>query len=207
MLRQLLILLCLACATNTIAQQNAAPSSKTTEKQIDYKQMGAPMPPLRILLYKDTSAKKTNNTAESEHLSRRQRREEEMKEQKKQEDQYITEDDLNNGANLFVMMFNPTCSHCQDETAIIKTNIALFHKTQLALIANPQMKQYLPDFVNLLHVLDYPSMHVGIDSTGFIDKVFLFQMLPQIKIYNHNRKLIKTYNGEVAIDSLRKYIE
>ena len=204
MLRQLLILLCLACATNTLAQQKAAPSTKTTEKQIDYKEMGAPMPPLRVMLYKDTSTKKANNTAETEHLSRRQKREQE---QKKQEDKYITEDDLNNGANLFVMMFNPTCSHCQDETAIIKTNIDLFHKTQLVLIANPQMKQYLPDFVNLLHVLDYPTMHVGIDTTGFIDKVFLFQMLPQINIYNHDRKLIKTYNGEVAIDSLKKYIE
>ncbi len=208
MLRKLLILLCLICATNTFAQKTTTQPSKTTEKQddakIDYKLTGAPMPNLKILLYKDTSAKKDTNNIKPTRHSRRKKHESEPA---LQDDKYLTDKQLDNGANLIVMMFNPTCSHCQDETAIIKNNISLFNKTQLVLLATPAMKQYLPDFVNMLHVMDYPMMHVGIDSSGFIDKVFFYKMLPQINIYSRDRKLLKSYNGEVAIDSLKSYIE
>lgn len=206
MLRKLLILLCLISASQAIAQNTTV--SKTTQKQddakIDYKEPGTPMPPLKILLYKDTSVKKDSNRADTQTFrhSRKKKHHEAVI-----QDKYLTDKDLDNGANLIVMMFNPTCSHCQDETAIIKHNISLFNKTQLVLLANPTMQQYLPDFVNLLHVMDYPMMHVGIDSSDFINKVFLFKMLPQINIYDKNRKLLKIYNGEVAIDSLKEYIE
>ena len=57
MLRYLLILICLAGTTNVIAQNPVAPAAKTTEKQpaeIDYKEMGAPMPRLKVKLYKDS---------------------------------------------------------------------------------------------------------------------------------------------------------
>ena len=74
-------------------------------------------------------------------------------------------------------------------------------------MANPGMKQYLPDFINRQHLYEYPAFQIGIDSSDFINKIYLFQMLPQINIYDHDRKLIKTYNGEVPIDSLKQYIE
>ena len=211
MLRKLLILVCLFCATDAIAQQKATPPSKTTEKtadadKIDYKLVGAPMPRFKVLLYKDTTAKKdtAHIATESTPRSRKKKLREEIK---KEEKIYLTDEDLDNGGNLFVMMFNPTCSHCQDEAAVLRNNIALFKTTQLVLLANPSMKQYMPDFVNMLHVMQYPAMHIGIDSCGFIDNTFLYQMLPQINIYNKDRKLLKIYNGETSIDTLKKYIE
>jgi len=205
MLRKLLILLCIISATNTIAQQKNTPPSKTTEKkEVDYKELGAPMPRLKVLLYKDTATKKDTGTAATRHMSKKKKREAEAE---KNEVSYLTNEDVDNGANLIVMMFNPTCSHCQDETAMLKKNMSLFNKTQIVLMANPGMMQYLPDFVNLLHVLDYPIMHVGIDSSGFINNAFGYHLLPQINIYDKNRKLLKTYNGEVAIDSLKSYIQ
>ena len=105
------------------------------------------------------------------------------------------------------MMFNPTCSHCEDETALLEKNIFMFKNTNLVLMANPGMKQYMPDFVNRLHITEYPSIHVGIDSADFINKVYLYQTLPQINIYDRDRKLIKTFNGGVSVDSLKKYAE
>ena len=141
------------------------------------------MPPIKILLYRD-SLKKDND-----------------------QPMYMTDKDLDNRGNLLVMMFNPTCSHCQDETVVLEKNIFLFKKTELVFLANPVMKAYLPDYVNMLHVGEYPSIHVGIDSSDFINKVFLYQSLPQINIYDKHRKLVKIYNGEVAIDSLKQYIQ
>jgi hypothetical protein len=61
--------------------------------------------------------------------------------------------------------------------------------------------------VNMLHVQDYPFIKAGLDSSGFINNVFLYQTLPQINIYNAERRLLKTYAGEVPMDTLKKYIE
>jgi hypothetical protein len=74
-------------------------------------------------------------------------------------------------------------------------------------MANPGMRQYLRDFVNRLHVDEYPSIKVGVDSGEFISKVYVYGMLPQLNVYDHDRKLLRTFNGEVKIDSLKKYIE
>ena len=200
MLRYLLILICLAGTTNVIAQNPVAPAAKTTEKQpaeIDYKEMGAPMPRLKVKLYKDT-AKKNNVTESAEPMRKKRKADEKI---------YLTNEDVDNDGNLFVMMFNPTCSHCEDMAALLRNNISLFKKTQIVLQANPGMAQYIPDFVNRQHLNDYPTFHVGSDSADFINKIYLFQMLPQINIYDHDRKLIKTYNGEVPVDSLKKYID
>ncbi len=199
MLRYVLLLACIAGATNTIAQKPAAAHTKTTEKQvveIDYKEKGAPMPPIKVLLYQDSAKNEAIEKGDAE-----------AKRKKSQEKIYLTTEDVANNANLFVMMFNPTCSHCEDEAAIMRNNISLFKKTNIVLMANPGMKQYLPDFVHRQHLDDYPTFRIGIDSADFINKVYLFQMLPQINIYDHSRKLIKTFNGEVVIDSLKKYIE
>ena len=198
MLRQLFVIVCLAGTTTALAQQPKNPPAKPKEKQaaeIDYKETGASMPPIKVLLYEDSAKKSLTKEKVN------------PKGGKKADNVYLTSEDLDNGANLFVMMFNPTCSHCEDEAAVLRNNIFLFKKTKLVLMANPGMKQYLPDFVNRQHLDEYPSFNIGIDSSDFINKTYLFQMLPQINIYDHDRKLLKIYNGEVAIDSLKKYIE
>ena len=184
MLRNLLLLLCIIAAAAASAQKKSS-AEKPVEKsaEIDYKQMGAPMPKIKMQLYKDTV--KENNA----------------------DYRYLTDGDVNNDANLFVMMFNPTCSHCEDQTDMFEKNIFLFKKTNLVLMANPGMRQYLHGFVNRLHVDEFPSIKVGIDSGEFISKVYVYGMLPQLNVYDHDRKLLKTFNGEVKIDSLKKYIE
>jgi len=185
MLRNLLLFLFLVNITNAIAQTNTT-SSKTTQKQndpkIDYKQIDAPMPLLVFIPYHDSS---NSGVAEK----------------------YMTNSYFDNGANLFVMMFNPTCSHCQEQTIMFEKSEALFKRSKIILLANNVMKTYLGDFVALTHANQYPFMYLGVDSTDFINNLFLYQALPQLNIYNSERKLIRTYNGEVAIDSLKKYIQ
>ena len=217
MFRILLSLLFLITATNAMAQHAAIIPVKTTEKQddpqIDYKQIGAPMPPLRLFLYHDTIAKKQNPSALKENDSLTTHRN--HKKMKKQHNnvrefehkQFITNKDLDNGANQFIMIFNPTFSHCEDETVMLEKNISLFNKSKLLLMATSQMKLYLSDFVHLLRVDEYPAIYVGTDSSGFVNNVFMYRTLPQLNIYNGDHKLLKIYTGEVSIDSLKQYIE
>jgi hypothetical protein len=214
MLNKLLILLCLTCCTSAVAQEKQSPTTKNTQKpfdaEIDYKQVGAPMPPLTILAYRDTGvAAKTVPPTDAKTAQKSKTKKGKLPKNTpdRSEKVLMTEKDFNNGANLFIMMFNPTCSHCEDMTVLFQKNMNLFKRSKIILMATMPMKDYLPDFVNMLHVNEYPAMQVGLDSSGFVNNVFLYQSLPQINIYSGERKLLRTYSGEVPIDSLKKYIQ
>lgn len=185
MLRDLLLLLAVSCTFCTRAQNANNQQVKATEKesdsQKDYKKVGTELPPFRLFVCRDSSDDKRHEV--------------------------LTNDNLPRKGNLFVMIFNPTCSHCEDETAMLEKNLDLFRKSRLVLSATPQMRPYVYDFIKMMHVNDYPMLTVGIDSANYLDKVFLYQMLPQINIYDHHHKLLKIYSGEVSIDSLKQYIE
>jgi hypothetical protein len=105
------------------------------------------------------------------------------------------------------MLFNPTCGHCMEMTKVMENNIAQFRKSKILLLATPMMKQYLGDFASTLKIAEYPSIHLGVDSSDFVNNTFLYQALPQINIYDGDRKLLKIYTGDVAFDSLKKYIQ
>lgn len=206
MIRSLTALSLLVFVVNASAQNTGGNTSKATEKadesQIDYKQLGAPMPAIRLATYFDTSAERRK---QDEILGRTKNGE--RKKYYAKGPTIITDKEVNNGANLFIMVFNPTCSHCEEETAMLEQNNSLFKKSKVLLMANPTMMPYLGDFVKMLRVEDYPMFYVGVDSGGYIDKSFLYQALPQINIYNAERKLIRVYSGEVSIDSLKQFIQ
>ncbi|NDA64813.1 MAG: hypothetical protein EBX50_22730, partial [Chitinophagia bacterium] len=119
----------------------------------------------------------------------------------------ITDKNVPAKGNLFLMIFNPTCGHCEDQTDQFIKNISLFNKSNLVLVTNPVMRGYLPDFIKNHHIKDHPQIQVGVDSSGYISNTFLYGSLPQINIYNSDLKLIKMYQGEVVIDSLKQYIQ
>jgi hypothetical protein len=49
-------------------------------------------------------------------------------------------------------------------------------------------------------------MYIGWDSSGLVEDMFLYQQLPQINIFDNERKLIKIFSGEVPADTIRKFI-
>ncbi len=191
MLRLLSTLFCMILACNGMAQVN-----KNTE--IDYKQTGAPMPSFLLVSVYDSnyykSSGKKNDDAKMSTPAPTPK--------------YFTDKDVNNGANLFVMMFNPTCSHCEGVAKMLEKNLSLFKQTKIVFMAKSIMQPYLPDFIHSYHIDRHPNeMYIGTDSTGFIDKTFLYTALPQINIYNGERKLLKIYTGELELDSLKQYIQ
>ena len=120
---------------------------------------------------------------------------------------WITSESLKNDANLLIMLFNPTCEHCEDMTVLMEKNIHLFKKGNALLLAAQGMMPYIDYFKNNTKVDQYPTLQVGVDSSQVITKLFNYTTLPQINIYDHDRKLIKTFNGDTPLDSLKMYIE
>lgn len=120
---------------------------------------------------------------------------------------YYTNKDFANDANLFVMLFNPTCSHCEEVTVMLQKNISLFKKTKVLMVAGGAMQPYMENFEKSFSMDQYSTLIPTMDSLHLIDKTFTYQGLPQINIYNKERKLIKTFSGETSIDMLKPYIE
>lgn len=119
----------------------------------------------------------------------------------------LTKKNFTKSGNMVVMIFNPTCDHCQTVTQTIEKNIDKFKKTDILLMSAPSMVSYLEFFNNVTLHSKYPEINVGVDSAGFINKTFVYGSLPQINIYDKNRKLIKTFMGQSTIETLAPYLE
>lgn len=125
------------------------------------------------------------------------------------ENKDITKDVLETGGNLFLIMFNPTCEHCEDQTRLIKDNIFMFKKSKVLLVAADVQTPNLSYFESSLKCSQFPStITVSIDSARIVRKLFTYAALPQVNIYDgKSLRLIKTFEGFVPLDSLRKYIQ
>ncbi|RYD56410.1 MAG: hypothetical protein EOP56_11985 [Sphingobacteriales bacterium] len=118
----------------------------------------------------------------------------------------IIDADIKHNGPTFVMLFNPTCEHCIETTNMIRKNEALFKNTKVVLLATPNQIDNLQYFEDLTHYPQSKLLMVGVDSSGFIDRTYTYGSLPQLNIYDKNRKLVRTFNGP-TIDSLKPYIE
>lgn len=200
MLKQLLLVLFLSGGSFALAQ-----SGNKGNVQVDYHEAGAPMPSIRLITFdsivhkltaKEKKTRRKNNLPAEEYITRYK---------------VLTEKDFDNKGNLMVMMFNPTCGHCEDQTDQIARNATLFTSggkdTRVILMANTNMKTYLPDFIKNHKVNQFPVFTIGMDSADFIKETFLYSSLPQINIYDKDRKLLKIFTGEVRMDSILQYVQ
>lgn len=169
-----------------------------TATKIDYMQPGAPMPELLLMSF---------DTIRDFGKRKDRQNEQFLMDTNNVKTRLYNKNNFTKKGNLLVMLFNPTCGHCEDQTDILEKNKALFKKSEVILMANKTMKTYLPDFIKNHHVHDYEMFTIGIDSLNFINSTFLYRALPQINIYNTDRKLIKIFAGQVPIDSLKEYID
>jgi len=204
MVRKLILsVLTSAIASLAMAQQDSKTTQNTPSANIDYKREGMPMPLMYVREYHDTTA--TN----APELTKKEKKKRAKTGTDISPDHYstLTNKDLDNGANLLIMLFNPTCSHCEEMTTLMEKNIDIFKKTEVVLVASKPMAPYIPDFAERFHIAKYPMMHIGYDSSNFVDNIFTYQRLPQLTIYDRDRKLLKIFTGEVPIDSLKKFVE
>jgi hypothetical protein len=125
------------------------------------------------------------------------------------ENKNITTNLTQSGGSLILMMFNPTCEHCEEETRTFIQNIFLFQKSKLLLVAAPNQTSNLGYFDATVKFSQYPStLTVAIDSAQLIEKIFTYKTLPQINIYDaKSMRLLKTFEGLQPLDSLKKYIQ
>ena len=179
MLRKFLFIAVMAAGISAYAQQ-------------DHTQPGTPMPAMRLGTVDTQSAdfcRKHPDLVTAAHT------------------RIYTGDDFMNKSPLLVMIFNPNCGHCEDQAERIMKRIDMFRRSKLVMITDTMNNVYLPHFIQAFGLDKHKDVvTVGADLNGFIKEAYLYQALPQICIYDKDRKLVRNFAGGAAMDSLAQYI-
>lgn len=114
--------------------------------------------------------------------------------------------DLQSDGHLFLIIFNPTCSHCIKMTKLFCENADLFADSKVVFLVQDNMKSYLPDYEQKTGIRKHSAFILGADQSFAIDKLANYGLLPLINIYDKHQHLVKTFNGDIPLDSLKQYI-
>lgn len=107
---------------------------------------------------------------------------------------------------IMVFMFNPTCDHCQQVAREMKER-KMDTLGPVIWLASSQMPLGHLEFFNSVTRIDSTKMMMGIDQSGFIDKSFIYEGLPQLNLYSADKILLRQYPGNIPLDSLVLFYE
>lgn len=150
------------------------------KKEIDYKQLKAPMPHFEI---------------------------------RSNDGKMLTEKDFQEYNHVVLIMFNPTCGHCIDLGKEIANDASKLKTTAVVYIAANGMDDYLKYFIDqtgldkvlgapiVMGVDQTPNANLGNSFSVFLAQLFEYQ-LPQVNIYNKERKMIFKHSGATALDDI-----
>jgi thiol-disulfide isomerase/thioredoxin len=104
-----------------------------------------------------------------------------------------------------LIFFQPDCDHCQREAEEIQNNLAAFKNSNLYFITSYSLQE-IEKFANDHRLLGYANIYFAGTSIESILNNFGPIKAPSIYIYSSEQKLIKTFNGEVRIETVLEYI-
>lgn len=120
--------------------------------------------------------------------------------------QVFTNDSFQSKEFLLLFLFNPSCGHCIDAGTLLKQNCDSFKNVHVAFMAGAMMLPYMSTFYNATKIEQCNQYTIGVDSAGVIEQLYNYIALPQLNIYNKERKLVKILNGNISMATLRPYL-
>ena len=99
------------------------------------------------------------------------------------------------------MLFNPGCSHCQDETEELIKNIEYFKKIQIVMSTTMPYDSMLA-FTEKYELNQYPNIIVGRDIHYFLPSFYKINNLPYLAFYSRSKELISTVEGALPIPQI-----
>jgi peroxiredoxin len=107
-----------------------------------------------------------------------------------------------NEKNVVVVLFNPTCGHCQTVGKQINDSIALFTNTHFVFVAGLPTMFNLPEFIDYTKIKNANNIFLGADYSNITPKLFAYNGIPQIMVYDADKKLKQIFYKEIAMRDL-----
>ncbi len=111
----------------------------------------------------------------------------------------------NNTPSIFIA-FHPECEHCQYEAKNINEKQKELESLNIILFtsANDSITQA---FSKTYGLNTLKNVHIVIDSTNEMRRLFDIKGIPTVFIYNAQNQLVKRFNGETKIEAILKYTQ
>ena len=105
-----------------------------------------------------------------------------------------------------LMVFSPSCDHCQHETEDMVKNIEKFKKVTIVM-ATMFSYQDILDFRSRYGLAQYKNIIMGKDIEYFLPPFFDIKNLPFLAFYNKKGDLISVFSGSLPIDKVLEELE
>jgi thioredoxin-related protein len=107
-----------------------------------------------------------------------------------------------NDKNVVLVLFNPTCGHCQTVGKNIKDSIKKFTNTHFIFVAGLPTFTFFKEFTEFTNLKSAENISIGGDYSNITPSIFAFNGIPQIMIYDENKKLKEIIYKEISIAQL-----
>ena len=104
-----------------------------------------------------------------------------------------------------LILFQPDCDHCQREAVDIEKNLAGFKDFKLYFVSSAPLNE-IDAFAQQYNLKNKPNVFFGTTDAVNVLKHFGPVETPSIYLYSEKKQLIESFNGEVAIEVVIKYI-
>ena len=114
---------------------------------------------------------------------------------------FTVKDMVKKNMGTVVIIFSPTCSHCQHQAEEITSHISEFKNVNFVFSTTydvKDMKQYISDYG-----LDkFPNISVGYDKGYVMGSFYKIQSLPGIFVYDKKGKFVTSFETNVKAQTL-----
>lgn len=114
---------------------------------------------------------------------------------------YFTKKDLPANKSVMLMLFNPSCSHCQEETKQITANISKFSNIHIVM-CTPMPLDSMLAFRAKYKLANFKNITVTQDNKVMMPTYFMINNLPYMAFYNRKKELIGTHEGSMGIEKM-----
>lgn len=100
-----------------------------------------------------------------------------------------------------IMFFSPECDHCKHQMTDMMNRFKDFSKIQLVL-ATYQPEEEMAGFQTYYQLQKYSNIRMGRDSKFLLPPFYRIRSLPFLALYNKKGELLKTFEGNVKVDTI-----
>jgi len=118
----------------------------------------------------------------------------------------FTKDMLKKNKATIVMLFSPTCEHCQHEVKEMLKNKTAFKNVQIVmstLSSISEMNQFYKDY----HLDQLPDVTIGKDVRYILPPFYQLHNFPFLAFYDRKKQLVSVFEGSMPMDKLKVELE
>ncbi len=119
---------------------------------------------------------------------------------------FYTKADLPKKAAIMLMLFNPECEHCKQETEDLISKIDRFKNIQVVMATNTTFSRMLA-FRETYQLAKYKNIIVAQDTHYFLPTFYMIRNLPFLAFYNRKKGLISVFEGTLPMEKVLQEFE